>query len=161
MSEVEKRNKVALGNIPPDTMIMNGILFDVFTGEFIKKQSVWVKDEMIAYVGPDHDPAKDGKTEVIDADGIALLPGLIDGQTYPLSNRSGVEEFIKHVIPAGVTTVVAETMEYAAIVGKDGIEYVAKGLAVDTLINPTMLHLTITHQGYVDIKNRRKVSLEI
>jgi adenine deaminase len=98
---------------------------------------------------------------VIDADGIALLPGLIDGQTYPLSNRSGVEEFIKHVIPAGVTTVVAETMEYAAIVGKDGIEYVAKGLAVDTLINPTMLHLTITHQGYVDIKNRRKVSLEI
>jgi adenine deaminase len=61
MSEVEKRNKVALGNIPPDTMIMNGILFDVFTGEFIKKQSVWVKDEMIAYVGPDHDPAKDGK----------------------------------------------------------------------------------------------------
>ena len=34
MSETEKRNilsKVALGNIPPDTIITNGVLFDVFT----------------------------------------------------------------------------------------------------------------------------------
>lgn len=65
MSETEKKNilsKVTLGNIPPDTIITDGILFNVFTREFIKKQSIWIKDGMIAYVGPDHDPARDEKT---------------------------------------------------------------------------------------------------
>jgi adenine deaminase len=65
MSEIEKRNilsKVALGSIPPDTIITNGVLFNVFTREFIKKQSVWIKDGMIGYVGPDHEPAQDEKT---------------------------------------------------------------------------------------------------
>jgi adenine deaminase len=136
MSEIEKRNilsKVALGSIPPDTIIINGVLFNVFTREFIKKQSIWIKDGMIAYVGPDHDPTKDEKTEVIDAEGRVLLPGLIDGHTHLLSNRSGIEEFIKHVIPCGVTTVVTETIEYATIVGKDGIEYVVKGLEVQPI----------------------------
>ena len=131
MNEIEKRrvlSKVALGNIPPDTIITNGVLFNVFTQEFIKKQSIWIKDGMIAYVGPDHDPPKGKKTLVIDADGMVLLPGLIDGHTHAISNRSGIEEFIKHVIPCGVTTVVTETIEYATIAGKDGIEYVVKGL---------------------------------
>jgi len=65
MSEMEKRmilSEVALGNVPPDTVIRNGTTFNVFTGEFIKRQSVWIKDRMIAYVGPDHDPAQDQKT---------------------------------------------------------------------------------------------------
>jgi adenine deaminase len=77
MNEIEKRtilSKVALGSIPPDTMITNGVLFNVFTREFIKKQSIWIKDGMIAYVGP-HDPATDEKTEILDAEGRVLLPG--------------------------------------------------------------------------------------
>jgi adenine deaminase len=131
MSEMEKRNilsEVALGNIPPDTIITNGILFNVFTREFIKKQSIWIKDGMIAYVGHDHRPPKDEKTRVIDGEGRVLLPGLIDGHTHTISNRVGIEEFIKHVIPSGVTTVITETIELATIVGKDGIEYLVKGL---------------------------------
>jgi adenine deaminase len=131
MNDMEKRrilSEVALGNVPPDTVIKNGTVFNVFTREFIKGQSIWIKDGMIAYVGPDHDPPKEEKTLVIDADGMVLLPGLIEGHTHAISNRSGIEEFIKHVIPGGTTTVVTETMEFAPIVGKDGIEYLVKGL---------------------------------
>ncbi len=131
MNDIEKRktlSEVALGNVPPDTIITHGTVFNVFTREFIKKQSIWIKDGMIAYVGPDHDPCKGEKTLVIDADGMVLLPGLIDGHTHTISNRSGIEEFTRHVIPGGTTTVVTETMEFAPIVGKDGIEYVARGL---------------------------------
>ena len=129
MKEIEKRkilSEVALGNIPPDTVIANGILFNVFTGEFIKKQSIWIKDGRIAYVGPDHDPQKDGKTQVIDADGMALLPGLIEGHTH--LNRSGIEEFVRHVIPGGVTTVIMETIDFGLIAGREGMEYFVKGL---------------------------------
>jgi adenine deaminase len=131
MSKMEKRkilSEVALGHIAPDTVITNGTVFNVFTREFIQGQSIWIKDGMIAYVGPDHDPHKGEKTLFIEADSMVLLPGLIDGHTHAISNRSGIEEFIKHVIPCGVTTVVTETIEYATIIGKDGIEYVVKGL---------------------------------
>ncbi len=129
--EMRKRkilSEVALGNISPDTVITNGTLFNVFTREFIKDQSIWIKDGLTAYAGPDHDPTKGEKTVVIDADGMVLLPGLIEGHTHAVSNRYGIEEFVKHVIPTGVTTVVTETIELATFVGKDGIEYPVKGL---------------------------------
>ncbi len=112
----------------PDTVFSNATLFNPLTREFIKGQSVWVKDGIIAYVGDASDFLKGEKTVSIDADGMVLLPGLIDGHTHTLSHRYSVEEFIKHVIPSGVTTVITETIELATIAGKDGIEYFAKGL---------------------------------
>ena len=131
MTEMEKRkilSEVVLGNIPPDIVITHGTLFNVFTREFISGVSIWIKDGMIAYVGPDHDFVKEEKTLVFDADRMVLLPGLIDGHTHAISNRAGIEEFIRYVIPSGVTTVLTETIEYATILGKGGIEYVVKGL---------------------------------
>jgi adenine deaminase len=131
MNEMEKGrtlSEVALGNIPPDTVITNGTAFNVFTREFIQGQSIWIKDGMIAYVGPDHHFPKEEKTLMIDADGMVLLPGLIEGHTHTISNRFGIEEFIKHVIPSGVTTVITETIELATVVGKDGIDYLVRGL---------------------------------
>jgi adenine deaminase len=129
MEKIEKRRKiseVALGNVPPDAVITNGNLFNALTGEFIKGQSIWIKERMIAYVGPDHDFPKGDQTVVVDADGMVLLPGLIEGHTHLV--RSGIEEYVKHVIPSGVTTVVMETIDLGLIVGKKGIEYLAKGL---------------------------------
>jgi len=131
MKEMGKRrifSEVALGNIPPDIVITNGTLFNAFTGELIKGQSIWIKDKRIAYVGSDQSPSKDEKTLLIDAEEMVLLPGLIEGHTHTASNRYGIEEFIKHVIPTGVTTVISETIELATIGGKDGIEYLVKGL---------------------------------
>ena len=131
MNPIEKRvvlSEVALGNIPPDAVITKGVLFNVFTGEFLRRQSLWIKEGMIAYVGPDHNPPRGEDTEVIDADGMVLLPGLIDSHTHAVSARYGPEEFIKHLIPTGVTTVITETIELAAVVGKDGIEYLVRGM---------------------------------
>ncbi len=128
MSNVKKRkilSEVALGNLPPDTAIMNGTLFNVFTGEFLTKQSVWIKDERIAYTGPDHGFLKGDRTDIIDANGMVLLPGLIEGHTH--LNKTGIEEYTRHVIPTGVTTVVLETMDFGLIAGKEGIECCVKG----------------------------------
>jgi len=121
-------SEVALGNIPPDTVFINGVIFNSITGEFINKQSIWIKDGRVAYAGGDHNFVKDHQTQVIDADGMLILPGLIDGHTHTVSNRCGFEEFIKHVIPTGVTTLITETIELATVVGRDGFEYLIKGL---------------------------------
>ena len=126
--QMKTLSEVALGHIPPDTVITNGILFNAFTGEFVGGMSIWIKDGRIAYAGPDHDFPKGEKTVAMDAENMVLLPGLIDGHTHTISNGSGLEEFIKHVIPTGVTTVITETMELGTILGREGIEYHVKGL---------------------------------
>ncbi len=129
--EMKKRrilSDVAMGHLPPETVITNGTLFNVFTREFIRGQSIWIKDGVIAYVGPDQHPAKNDQTVFIDADGMVLLPGLIESHTHAVSNRYALEEFIKHVIRTGVTTVITETIELATAVGKEGITSVVRGL---------------------------------
>ena len=117
-----------MGNIPADTVILNGILFNAFTGEFIPGESIWIKGGMIAYVGPEPNPLLDKTTHVIDAKGQVLLPGLIDGHTHAGGNRVGVEEYIKYVIPSGVTTMITETIEISSATGKEGMDFLVKGL---------------------------------
>ena len=130
MNPIKKRytlSEVALGKIPPDTIVRNGTVFNVFTREFIQGQSIWIKDGMIAYVGPERHPAEDDENRVIDAEGKVLLPGLIDGHTHIIS-RTNIEEFVRYVIPSGTTTIITETMELGSIAGKEGIECLVKGL---------------------------------
>jgi adenine deaminase len=134
MEPMDKRttlSEVALGNIAPDTVFINGTLFNAFTGEFIPGQSVWIKDGMIAYTGADSDPQKGEGTSTIDADGMVLLPGLIEGHTH--LNRMGIEEFTRYVLPTGVTTVIMETIEVGLVGGKRGLEQFAKGVQIQPL----------------------------
>jgi len=128
--EVERYKRlsdVALLKSPPDTVVQRGTLFNVFTGEFLSGQSLWIADGRIAYAGPDADYIKDERTQIIDAEGMTLLPGLIDGHTHILI-RSSIEEFIRCVLPGGTTTVITELIEFASFVGMMGIEPVIEGM---------------------------------
>nr|MBP7323164.1 adenine deaminase [Deltaproteobacteria bacterium] len=111
----------------PDVAIVNATVFNTFTGEFLPKQSVWIKHGLIAYVGPE--PSPPAGANVIDVQHMVVLPGLIDGHTHIL-NRASVEAFIACVIPTGVTTVITETIELGSILGGQGI-----GFLVDSLRN--------------------------
>lgn len=119
--------QVAAGKSPPDTVIANATLFDAFTREFIPGQSVWTKDGWIAYVGPDPWREGGGEGEFIDCAGKVILPGLLDAHTH-VAYRTGIEEFVRHVIPSGVTTVITETIELATVVGAEGIRALVRGL---------------------------------
>jgi len=124
----KRPSDVAALKSPPDTVIQRGKVFNVFTGEFLPEQSIWIADGRIAYVGPDTDYyTEDGKTEVINAEGMTLLPGLIDGHTHVMI-RSGMEEFIRHVLPGGTTTVITELIEFASVAGMMGIKPVIEGM---------------------------------
>ena len=89
---------------------------------------------------------KGDQTGVIDADGMVLLPGLIEGHTH--LNRSGIEEYVKHVIPSGVTTVVMETIDLGLIAGKKGIEYFVEGIR-DSPFDSTTLFLLCVVSPYL------------
>ena len=57
--------------------------------------------------------------DVLDASGLTLVPGLIDGHTH--LTRLFVPEFVRALLPTGVTSSVIETMEYGATHGLSGI----------------------------------------
>lgn len=111
---------VALGREPADLTIINGTLLNVYTGELLDGYAVAAKGIKIAYVGPNgqHTIGKD--TQVIDAQGMLLIPGLIEGHThgdmiYP------PDQLVHWAMRGGTTTVITETSMVGNALGYEGI----------------------------------------
>ncbi len=118
--EMQQLIKVALGEEKADLVVTNASIVNVYTGEILKDHGIAVKGKWIAYVGPNWQDAFGPRTEVIDADGRIVIPGLIDGHTH-IAWMFTAAEFLKHVIPGGTTTVVTETLEPYPVCGVDGV----------------------------------------
>lgn len=81
-TKIKELISVAMGNEQADLVITNGDVLNVYTGELLKNWSVSIKGDRIAFVGTEADHTVGPKTQVIDADGKVLIPGLIDGHTH-------------------------------------------------------------------------------
>jgi adenine deaminase len=112
--------QVALGERKADLVVVGGRLLNVYTGELLEDMAVSVAGSWIAHVGPDEGHTIGPKTEVIDATGKVLIPGLIDGHTH-LAWLYCVDEFLKHALPGGTTTIVTEAMEPFPVAGLEGV----------------------------------------
>jgi adenine deaminase len=111
--------KVALGEAEADLAVINGAVVNVYTGE-VEKASVLTKSERIAYVGNDAQKSIGAKTQVIDAAGKTLIPGLIDGHTH-IDSIYSMDELLRFAILGGTTTIITETCTIAAPLGYEGI----------------------------------------
>ena len=80
--ETRRLMNVCLGNEKADLALINAKVVNVYTGELLEDQSITVKDKWIAYVGQSAQDAIGPDTEIIDADGQTIIPGLIDGHTH-------------------------------------------------------------------------------
>jgi adenine deaminase len=117
---MEELIRVASGKSEADLVIVNALLLNVYTGEFLKNQSVAVKNGHIAFVGDHADHTIAPGTKVIDAQGKPLIPGLIDGHTH-LASFFEASRFIPYAVEDGTTTIVTETMEAYPVMGYDGV----------------------------------------
>ena len=118
--ETSQLMKVALGEENADLIIVNANLVNVYTGEILKDRSVSVKGEWIAYVGKKAADSIGPQTEVIDARGQTVIPGLIEGHTH-LAWLYSAYEFLRHVMAGGTTTIVTETFEVYPVCGYEGV----------------------------------------
>jgi adenine deaminase len=113
--------ETALGNIPADLVIRNGILVDVYTGRLVPNRSIAVSGKWIVYVGPDAEYAIGENTRIIEADGRVLSPGFIDGHTH-VSSFFNISDFLEHAIPGGTTTYISEADSYGFAMGSAGFK---------------------------------------
>ncbi len=111
--------QVALGKKRADLVIQNGKLVNVNTRE-IFNGGLAVSGKRIAAIG-DVDYTIGEGTETLDAEGMYLVPGLIEGHMHTESSCVTLTELSKILIPRGVTTVLY-AHEMANILGIKGME---------------------------------------
>jgi len=111
---------VTLGREKADLAIINATILNVYTGELLENHSVAIKGEWIAYVGDDPGDSIGPQTNIIDARGKTIIPGLIDGHTH-LVWLFTVSEFLRYAMVGGTTTIITETMEAFPVTGYEGV----------------------------------------
>lgn len=113
---LKRRIDAAAGYEKSDLVIKNGRIINVFTHD-ISYGDIAITDGYIVGIGK-----YEGKEEV-DANGMYIAPGFIDGHVHIESSLVTPIEFAKTVLPHGVTTVIADPHEIANVSGTKGIEF--------------------------------------
>lgn len=113
---------VAMGRKTADLVIKNGRWVNVHSGEIIANTDVAVCGCRIAYVGPDASHTIGEGTEVIEANGRYLVPGLCDGHMHVESGMVTVTEFVRAVLPHGTTSMFIDPHEIANVLGMPGVK---------------------------------------
>lgn len=121
--EMHELMEVASGVEKADLVLVNGDLVNVYSGELLQNLSVAVKGKRIAYVGPDLSHVIGPDTEIIDAAGKVIIPGLVDGHTHMIWHCTP-DEIIRYVAKGGTTTIVTEVLEFAHFGYSALLEYI-------------------------------------
>lgn len=91
---------VAQGRQPADTVIRGGTLVNVCTAELQENIDIAIAEGRIALVG-DATACIGPDTEIIDASGLYMSPGFLDGHIHIESSMLSVGEYAKAVVPHG------------------------------------------------------------
>jgi adenine deaminase len=120
---------VAMGRVPADLVVRNGLWVCVQSGEIIPDTDIAIKSGRIAYVGPDASHAIGDATQVVDADRKFLVPGFLDAHMHVESGMLTVTEFVRAVIPHGTTGMFIDPHEIANIFGLRGVRLMVEEAA--------------------------------
>ncbi|MFT6118833.1 MAG: adenine deaminase [Yoonia sp.] len=112
---------VAAGRTPADLVVRGGKLVNVQTREVLDGWQVAIAQGRFAYVGVDASHCIGPETQVIEADGRFMIPGLCDGHMHIESGMLTPAEFAAAVIPHGTTTMFTDPHEIANVLGLDGV----------------------------------------
>ncbi|MFB6216463.1 MAG: amidohydrolase family protein, partial [Candidatus Aenigmatarchaeota archaeon] len=110
------------GGEPADTVILNGSLVNVLTGEVLTKD-IAVKNGRIAAVADGVDQYVGASTRTIDAEGLYITPGFIDAHLHIESSLLSPARFAELVAKKGVTTVFYDPHEIANVSGLKGVKW--------------------------------------
>ena len=112
---------VAAGRAPADTVIRKGQWVNVHTREILPDSDIAIAEGRVAYVGPDASHCIGDDTEIIEAKGRFMIPGLCDGHMHIESGMLTPAEFAAAVIPHGTTSMFTDPHEIANVLGLEGV----------------------------------------
>ncbi len=124
---------VAMGRKAADLLIRAGSWVSVQSGEIIPHTDIAVSGQRIAYVGPDASHTIGPNTQVVEAGGRYLVPGLLDGHMHVESGMLTVSEFVRAVIPHGTTAMFIDPHEIANVFGLKGVRLMVDEAAIQPI----------------------------
>lgn len=124
---------VAMGRQPADLVIRSGRWISVQSGEIIPGTDIAILGERIAYVGPDAGHTIGETTQVIDAEGRYISPGLLDAHMHVESGMLTISEFVRAVIPHGTTGMFIDPHEIANVFGLRGVRLMVDEAAIQPI----------------------------
>lgn len=124
---------VAMGREPADRVIQGGQWVCVQSGEIIADTDIAIAGDYIAYVGSDAGHTIGPDTDVIEAQGRYLVPGLLDGHMHVESGMVNVTEFVRAVLPHGTTGMFVDPHEIANVLGLEGVRLMADEAALQPI----------------------------
>lgn len=122
VEELKERVRAGRGIIPADKVIRGGQLINVYSAE-IYPADVAVYKDMIAAIG-DVEAYIGENTEIIDATGYYLAPGMIDGHIHSECSKMSITSYAKAVVPRGTTSMISGLDEYISVSGLEGLREV-------------------------------------
>ena len=114
--------QVAQGKKPADTVVRNGNLVNVYTGE-IYPADIAIAEGRIAGIG-DVDYCIGEGTEIIDAEGNFLTPGLIDSHIHPEASKITITRMANAVVARGNTSIMCALDQIGVVTGLEGMRWV-------------------------------------
>jgi len=112
---------VAAGRAPADLVIRQGKWVNVQSREVLEGYDIAVAEGRFAAIAPDLSDAIGPETQVIEAAGRYMIPGLIDGHMHIESGMLTPAEFAAAVTPHGTTTMFTDPHEIANVLGLAGV----------------------------------------
>ncbi len=112
---------VATGRKPADMLIRAGKWVNVHTREVLEGYDIAIAKGRIACVVADATHCTGPETQIIDAVGRYMIPGLCDGHMHIESGMLTPAEFARAVIPHGTTSMFTDPHEIANVLGLAGV----------------------------------------
>ena len=112
---------VATGRNPADLVIKGGKWVNVYSGEVIENSDIAISGGRFAYCGPDASHCIGPDTEIVEARGRFMVPGLCDAHMHVESGMVTVTEFVQAVVPHGTTSMFIDPHEIANVLGMHGV----------------------------------------
>ncbi len=112
---------VASGRAPANMVIRQGQWVNVHTREVIPNTDIAIAEGRFAYCGPDATHCIGPDTQVIEANGRYILPGLCDGHMHIESGMLTTTQFARAVMPHGTTSMFTDPHEIANVMGLEGV----------------------------------------
>ena len=118
LSDIREFIRAGRAEFKATLIISGGTLVNVASAEIYPADVAVYKDRIVAvgdvseYRGPD--------TEIVDATGYHLCPGLIDGHLHVECSKMSVTSFAKAVVPLGTTSIVSGLDQILVTSGLEG-----------------------------------------
>lgn len=111
-----------MGELKADLIVTGGKLINVYSGEILAGIDIAVLDGRICYVGPSAAHTRGEATEILEARGLYVSPGFIDGHTH-IGHYCRPYEHLQSYLPRGTTSLMASCDELATVFGYRGLRF--------------------------------------